>query len=100
MLDAVFLIPAFPLLGFVAILVFGRRLGEPAAGWLATLAMGGSFAAALATFAGLLAEDPEERRFVQTLWEWVPAGDFSVDVGFLVDPLSITMTLFITASAR
>ena len=96
MLDAVFLIPAFPLLGFVAILVFGRRLGEPAAGWLATLAMGGSFAAALATFAGLLAEDPEERRFVQTLWEWVPAGDFSVDVGFLVDPLSITMTLFIT----
>jgi len=96
MLDAVFLIPAFPLLGFVAILVFGRRLGEPAAGWLATAAMGGSFAAALVTFAGLVAEDPEERRFVQTLWEWVPAGDFSVDVGFLVDPLSITMTLFIT----
>jgi NADH-quinone oxidoreductase subunit L len=96
MLDAVFLIPAFPLLGFVAIVLWGRRLGEPAAGWLATLAMGGSFAAALVTFAGLRAEEPEERRFVQTLWEWVPVGDFSVDVGFLVDPLSITMTLFIT----
>ena len=96
MLDAAFLIPAFPLLGFVTILVFGRRLGEPGAGWVATLAMGGSFAASIVTFLGLMAEDKEERRFVQTLWEWVPAGDFSVDVGFLVDPLSITMTLFIT----
>jgi|DEB0MinimDraft_10_1074344.scaffolds.fasta_scaffold00023_20 proton-translocating NADH-quinone oxidoreductase chain L len=96
MLDAVFLIPAFPLLGFVSILLFGRRLGEPKAGWVATLAMGGSFAASLVTFFGLLGEDMENRRFVQTLWEWVPAGDFSVDVGFLVDPLSITMTLFIT----
>ena len=96
MLDAAFLIPAFPLLGFVTILVFGRRLGEPGAGWVATLAMGGSFAAALLTFLGLVAEDKEERRFVQTLWEWVPVGDFSVDIGFLVDPLSITMTLFIT----
>ena len=96
MLDAAFLIPAFPLLGFVTILVFGRRLGEPGAGWIATLAMGGSFAASVVTFFGLIAEDKEQRRFVQTLWEWVPAGDFSVDVGFLVDPLSITMTLFIT----
>ena len=96
MLDAAFLIPAFPLLGFVTILVFGRRLGEPAAGWIATLAMGGSFAASIVTFIGLVGEDEEERRFVQTLWEWVPAGDFSVDIGFLVDPLSITMTLFIT----
>ncbi len=96
MLDAVFLIPTFPLLGVLVIVLWGRRLGEPAAGWLATLAMGGSFAAALLTFVGLRAEAPEERRFVQTLWEWVPVGDFSVDVGFLVDPLSITMTLFIT----
>ncbi|MDG1367014.1 MAG: NADH-quinone oxidoreductase subunit L [Acidimicrobiales bacterium] len=96
MLDAVFLIPTFPLLGFVVIVLFGRQLGEPASGWLATLAMGGSFAAALVTFVGLRAEEPEQRRFVQTLWEWVPVGDFSVDVGFLVDPLSVTMTLFIT----
>ena len=96
MLEAAFLIPAFPLFGFLAILVFGRRLGEPGAGWLATAAMGGSFASAVVVFIGLLNEAAPERRYVQTLWEWVPAGDFSVDVGFLVDPLSVTMTLFIT----
>ncbi len=96
MLEAAFLIPAFPLAGFLAILIFGRRLGEPGAGWLATAAMGGSFASALTVFVGLLGEDVESRRYVQTLWEWVPAGDFSVDVGFLIDPLAITMTLFVT----
>ncbi len=96
MLEAAWLIPAFPLAGFLAILLFGRRLGEPASGWLATLAMGGSFASAVVVFFGLVGEDAEERQFVQTLFEWVPAGDFQVDVGFLVDPLSVTMTLFIT----
>ena len=32
MLDVVWLIPAFPLAGFLLILLFGRRLGEPQAG--------------------------------------------------------------------
>ena len=56
LLDLAFLIPAFPLLGFLVILVAGRRLGEPGAGWVATMAMGGSFAAAAAVFLGLLGE--------------------------------------------
>ena len=47
-------------------------------------------------FAGLLGEPGEERHFAQTLFEWLPAGGLSVDLGFLVDPLSITMALFVT----
>ena len=82
--------------GSETILLFGRRLGEPAAGWLATAAMAGSFVASVLVFVGLRDRPEGDRRFVQTLFEWVPAGDFSVDVGFLVDPLSVTMTLFIT----
>jgi NADH-quinone oxidoreductase subunit L len=96
MLDLVWLIPALPLAGFLLLLVFGRRLGEPAAGWLATLMTAGSFVVALIVLAGLIAEPEEERVFVQTLFEWIPAGDFSVDVGFLVDPLSMTWVLFVT----
>ena len=96
MLDAAWLIPAFPLAGFVLLLFAGRRLGEPRAGWLATAAMVGSFLASAVAFAGLMARDPVERRFVLTLFEWVPAGDFSVDAGLLVDPLSVTMALFVT----
>ena len=96
LLDLAFLIPAFPLGGFLLLVVFGRRLGEPVAGWVATGAMAGSFVSAVLVFIGLSDRGHEDRRFVQTLFEWVPAGDFQVDVGFLVDPLSVTMTLFIT----
>ena len=96
MLDAAWLICAFPLAGFAVLVVAGRRLGEPRAGWLATAAMVGSFASSVAVFASLMGRDPVERRFVVTLFEWVPAGDFSVDAGLLVDPLSVTMALFVT----
>ena len=96
MLDAAWLICAFPLAGFLVLLVLGRRLGEPRAGWLATAAMAGSFVSAVAVFAALMARDPAERRFVVTLFEWVPVGDLSVDAGLLVDPLSVTMALFVT----
>ena len=96
MTDFVYLVPLFPLLGFVALVVGGRRLGEPAAGWLATGAMAGSFGAAALTYIGLLDLEGEERVLTKTVFEWVPVGDFSVDVAFLVDPLSVAMILFVT----
>ena len=42
-LEAVWLIPALPLAGFLLLLGAGRRMGDPKAGWLATAMMGGSF---------------------------------------------------------
>ncbi|WP_436793722.1 NADH-quinone oxidoreductase subunit L [Actinospongicola halichondriae] len=95
-LELVWLIPALPLLGFVTLLVFGRKLGEPQAGMLATAMVGGSFLATLAVFTGLIGQEEEARSFTQVLFEWIPVGGWQVDVGFLVDPLSITMCLFIT----
>ncbi len=96
MLDAVWLIPALPLAGFLILLFAGRRLGEPAAGWVATLMCAGSFVASVVVFAGLVGENEEGRQFTQTLFEWVPSGGLRVDIGFLADPLSITMALFVT----
>ncbi|HEX8803845.1 MAG TPA: NADH-quinone oxidoreductase subunit L [Acidimicrobiales bacterium] len=96
MLELVWLVPALPLAGFLVLLLAGRRLGEPGAGWLATLACAGSFVATVVVWIGLLGEHGEERHFTQTLFDWVPAGGLDVDLGFLVDPLSITMALFVT----
>src|SRR5690606_10065896 len=96
MLDLVWLIPALPLAGFLFLVAFGRRLGEPGAGWVATLASAGSFLATVVVFAGLVGEDHHHRSHVVTLFEWMPAGGFSVDLAFLADPLSITMALFVT----
>src|ERR1044072_592921 len=73
LLDAVWLIPALPLAGFLTLLVAGRKLGEPRAGWLRTRGIRGA-----------------------KLFTWVPVNGFHVDVAFLVDPLSITMALFVT----
>ncbi len=96
MTDFVYLVPLLPLLGFATLVLFGRRLGEPAAGWLATGAMAGSFGAAVITYIGLLDLPGEERVLTKKVFEWVPVGDFSVDVAFLVDPLSVAMILFVT----
>ncbi|HEX2273052.1 MAG TPA: NADH-quinone oxidoreductase subunit L [Acidimicrobiales bacterium] len=96
MRHAAWLIPALPLAGFLLLLAFGRRLGDPKAGWLATAMVGASFVVTLLVYVDLLGEHGEERHFVQELFSWMPAGGLHVDVGFLVDPLSVTMALFVT----
>jgi NADH-quinone oxidoreductase subunit L len=95
-LDLVWLIPALPLAGFLVLLVLGRKLGEPAAGWVATLACGAAFLATIVVFVALLGESEHDRTHVYNLFDWIHAGGLDVKVGFLVDPLSVTMALFIT----
>ena len=96
MVDVAWLIPAFPLLGFILLTLFGRRIGEPGAGWLATLASAGAFVSTVVVFVGLLALEAAERFHIVKLFTWLDVGSFEVDAGLLVDPLSITMCLFIT----
>ncbi len=96
MVEAVWLIPALPLLGFLLLLAFGRRLGDPRAGYVATAMMFGAFLVTLVVFAGLMGEHHDHRSVTQTLFTWMPSGGLQVDAGFLVDPLSVTMALFVT----
>src|SRR4051794_13449848 len=96
MLDAVWLIPALPLAGFALILLFGRRMGDPKSGYLATLTCGAAFVVSVGVYVDLLSKTAEERRHVATLFSWVPVGSLKVDLAFLADPLSITMCLFVT----
>ena len=80
----------------LVLLAFGRKLGEPWSGILATAMIAGSFVASVVVFLGLLDRPGEDRRFLFTLFTWLPVGGFKVDIGFLVDPLSVTMILFVT----
>jgi NADH-quinone oxidoreductase subunit L len=96
MLDIVWLIPALPLAGFVLILLFGRRLGDPKAGWLATLMCGAAFVVTVGVFFDLLSKPAEQRQHISKAFSWVPVGSLKVDFSFLADPLSITMCLFVT----
>ena len=94
MVSLVWLIPALPLLGFVILLLIGPRLGEPASGWLATAMVVGAFVVSIIVFVGL--HGRADRTYTLSLFTWIPAGRFNVDVGFLVDPLSSAMILFVT----
>ncbi len=96
MLDAVWLIPALPLAGFLLLLLAGRRVGDPAAGWLATAMIGAAFVVTVLVYVDLLGEDGEHHSVVHHLFDWIPVGALHVEVGFLADPLSITMALFVT----
>jgi NADH-quinone oxidoreductase subunit L len=97
MVSLLWLIPALPLAGFLLLLLLGKRIGEPFAGWIGTAAVAGSFITALVVFAGLWNEP--EHTFSFRLFEWMAAGRFSVDIGFLLDPLSMAMILFVTGIA-
>lgn len=94
MVELVWLIPMLPLVGFVALLLLGKRLGDPWAGWLATAMVGASFVTACIVFIGLLGQP--ENTYEHSYFTWIPAGSFQVDVNTLLDPMSMAMVLFIT----
>ncbi len=96
MLDVIWLIPAFPLAGFLLILLFGRRLGEPNAGYLAASMVLASFVVSVGAFFDLRAMDLHDREHVEVLFSWVPVSSLQIDMAFLADPLSIVMCLFVT----
>ena len=96
MLNLVWLIPALPLAGFLLIFLFGRILGEPRAGILATTMTASSFLVVVGVYFDLLSRTAEERHHVVTLFSWLPVGSLHIDMALLADPLSITMALFIT----
>jgi len=96
MTSLLWLLPAFPLVGAVMLLVFGRRLGDPGAGWFASLMPIASFLITVGVYFDLLSRSAEERNQVVTLFSWLPVGSLQVDMALLADPLSITMALFIT----
>jgi len=97
LVELVWLIPALPLVGFLVLVFFGRRLGEPVAGWLGTVTVSLSFLVAVVVYFGLRTQP--DRTYEVSFFTWIPAGRFQVDFGFLLDPLSMTMVLFVTGIA-
>jgi NADH-quinone oxidoreductase subunit L len=94
LLDLVWVVPALPALGAAILLLFGRRLGEPKAGWLATGLMALAFGWSVVMLVAL--RDVEPRTHTVDLFTWFPSGGLQVKMGFLADPLSITFILFVT----
>lgn len=90
----IWLIPAFPLLGFLLNMLIVRR--ERDAGMLAAAMVGLSFVATIVAMALLESAPADAKRLTWTLWEWISIADFRVAFGLLFDPLTAVMALLIT----
>ncbi|HYM90268.1 MAG TPA: NADH-quinone oxidoreductase subunit L, partial [bacterium] len=89
------LIPLLPLAGWVANGLWGGRLGRRAVAAVACGACGAAFAASALLFWQLRAL-PGEVAHVD-LYQWIGVGPLQVPLRLLVDPLSVTMALVVTA---
>ena len=91
------LILLFPLLGFIGLSWYGNRISRNLVGLVGCGTVGASFFMTLVTLSNLLFLLPEERvGQIETLYQWVSAGSFKLDVAILVDPLSVFMFLIVT----
>jgi len=89
------LLIAAPLFGAVVLLLGGRRTDR----WGHLLGVGMpalSFLIGLLQFITLLGRDAGDRSVSSQLYSWLPVGGLQVDVGFLLDPLSMCFVLLIT----
>jgi NADH-quinone oxidoreductase subunit L len=96
LLDLAWILPVLPAFGAVVLLLFGSRIGEPKAGWLATAMMVSAFVASVILFFALHSRPEAQRSAVSNGFTWIQAGSFRVDFRVLTDPLSSTMILFVT----
>src|SRR3984957_14488243 len=88
------LIFLLPLCGFVSILLLGKYLSEKQVGVIGTGVVAGSFVLAVVEFFLLLSHS--SREVTVNLFNWISVGTLHVPAALLVDPLSITMCLFVT----
>ncbi len=77
------------------LLVLGRR-SDKWGHWLAVGSSWFSFALGLGILIQMLGMPAGERRFQQTLFSWMPAGELNVNFGVLIDPLSMTFIMLVT----
>lgn len=93
MFDYLWLLIGFPLIGATILLLVGRE-GDKYGHLLGTLMSAASFALGLTLFIELLSMD--ERSVTQTVFTWIDAGAFKVDMSLHFDPLSSLFVLLIT----
>jgi NADH-quinone oxidoreductase subunit L len=89
------LIIALPLAGFIVTATVGRRLGSDA-WWAPVGAVVLSWLAAMVVVANVLGGAPGDAGVALTLWHWIPAGNFNVDIGFHVDQLTSVLLIVVT----
>ncbi len=82
-----------PFIGFLFNVFFGKSVGKGVSGIVGTLSVVVSFAVTLYLF---LQISNGAQPIKVSLFDWISLGRFSVDLGFLLDQLSLLWLMFVT----
>jgi len=93
--DLLWLLVAIPLASAGILLVWGKE-SDGFGHLIGTAASAASFVLGAVFFIGLLGREDGDRAVSQTLFTWIDAGPFHVDMSLLYDPLSSLFVLLIT----
>ncbi|MGA7563464.1 MAG: NADH-quinone oxidoreductase subunit L [Desulfobaccales bacterium] len=96
MMDYVWLIPLFPLIGFLINGLLGKRMSKNVVGTIGSLAVGLSFLLTVAIFLEFLHLPEGSRAVEKTMFTWISSGSFQAQAAFLIDPLSLVMLLVVS----
>lgn len=94
MIDLIWLLPTFPLLGFLSLVLTGGSLPKKTVAIIGAGSIGLSFV--VATLAAIEFLGAEQAAYSIPLWQWMKAGDFAVGFNFYLDGLTLVMMLIIT----
>ncbi|MDP1931126.1 MAG: NADH-quinone oxidoreductase subunit L [Gammaproteobacteria bacterium] len=94
MLEWIGLLPAFPLAGFLALVLTRGKLPRRIAGVIGVGSVGLSFALAAAITVEFLGSDALSH--TQVLWTWMSVGNFTPGFSFYLDGLTVVMLLIIS----
>ncbi|MEG3615970.1 NADH-quinone oxidoreductase subunit L [Isoptericola haloaureus] len=86
---------ATPLIGAALLLLVGRR-SDRWGHWLGVLASTATFVIGLVILLDMLGVDAEQRVATSSVGTWIDAGAFTVDLGFQLDPLSMTFVMLVS----
>ncbi len=97
MINYIYLTTLLPLLGFVFNGLLGRKIkNEKLIGIIGSATVGISFLVALGAFIQTLYLPADERSNTVNLFSWLSVGGLNIKFAYLVDQLSLTMSLIVT----
>jgi NADH-quinone oxidoreductase subunit L len=83
-----------PLLAAIVAGLFGRQIGRAGAHWITILGVALSFVLSLVVAKDVFIDGAEV--FNGAVYQWAVAGGLSMEIGFLIDPLSSMMMVVVT----
>jgi NADH-quinone oxidoreductase subunit L len=96
-LPLLWLIPAFPLAGFLILALSGnRRLPHAFTSLVGVGSIGLSALLTVLLGAEFLLSPPAGSAYAQTIWTWIAAGGLNLGIDLRLDSLSLTMIFVVT----